>query len=137
VKAKLRGDRIDTYSHLLRSGEPVLLSGKVSFPVTDEPDEEREPTLLVDGVEPLAEAVLRATRAVSIRLQAERTERRDLERLRDLLEEAPGPCPVELILELPGGSEAILDLVGTRVTPSDAVLGGLERLFGATVAELR
>ncbi len=137
VKAKLRGDRIDTYSHLLKSGEPVLLSGKVSFPVTDEPDEEREPTIFVDSVEPLADAVLRATRAVSIRLHAERTERRDLERLKDLLVQYPGPCAVELVLELPGGSEAVLDLVGTRVTPNDAVLGGLERLFGSTVAELR
>ena len=137
VKAKLRGDRIDTYSHLLRSGEPVLLSGKVSFPVTDEPDDEREPTLLVDSVEPLADAVLRATRAVSIRLEAERTQKRDLERLKDILGGSPGTCPVELVLELPGGAEAVLDLVGTRVTPNDAVLGGLERLFGRTVAELR
>lgn len=137
IKAKLRGDRIETYAHLLKSGEPVLVSGKVSFPVTDEPDEEREPTLLVDGVQPLADAVLRATRAVSIRLQASRTQKSDLERLKELLIESPGPCPVELVLELPGGAEAILDLVGTRVTPSDAVLGGLERLFGDTVAELR
>ncbi|HEU5077265.1 MAG TPA: OB-fold nucleic acid binding domain-containing protein, partial [Polyangiaceae bacterium] len=137
IKAKLRGDRIDTYAHLLKSGEPVLVSGKVSFPVTDEPDEEREATLLVDSVQPLADAVLRATRSVSIRLRAERTQKSDLRRLKDLLVESPGPCPVELVLELPGGAEAVLDLVGTRVTPSDSVLGGLERLFGDTVAELR
>lgn len=137
LKAKLRGDRIETYAHLLKSGEPVLVSGKVSFPVTDEPDDEREATLLVDSVQPLADAVLRATRSVSIRLRAERTGKSDLRRLKDLLVESPGPCPVELVLELPGGAEAVLDLVGTRVTPSDIVLGGLERLFGDTVAELR
>jgi len=137
ISAKLRGDRIETYAHLLKSGEPVLVSGKVSFPMTDEPDEERQATLLVDSVQPLADAVLRATRSVSIRLRAERTQKSDLRRLKDLLVESPGPCPVELVLELPGGAEAILDLVGTRVTPSDSVLGGLERLFGDTVAELR
>ncbi len=137
LKAKLRGDRIETYGHLLKSGEPVLVSGKVSFPMTDEPDEEREATLLVDSVQPLADAVLRATRSVSIRLRAERTQKADLRRLKELLVESPGPCPVELVLELPGGAEAVLDLVGTRVTPSDSVLGGLERLFGDTVAELR
>lgn len=137
LKAKLRGDRIETYAHLLKSGEPVLVSGKVSFPISDEPEEEREPTLLVDTVQPLADAVLQATRAVSIRLRAERTQKSDFERLKGILADSPGPCPVELVLELPGGAEAILDLVGTRVTPSDEVLGGLERLFGDTVAELR
>ena len=28
VKAKLRGDRIDTYSPILTGGEPVLVSGQ-------------------------------------------------------------------------------------------------------------
>ncbi len=137
VKAKLRGDRIDTYAHLLTGGEPVLVSGKVSFPMTDEPEEEREPTLFVDKVEPLSDAVLAATRSISIRLDADNTARRELEALRKLLEEAPGSCPVELVLTLAGGAEATLDLGQTRVTPTDAVLSGLERLFGDTVAELR
>src|SRR5262249_42468435 len=53
VKAKLRGDRIETYAHVLTGGEPVVVSGKVSYPITDEPEEAegREPTLLVDAVE--------------------------------------------------------------------------------------
>ncbi len=76
VKAKVRGDRIDTYAHVLTSGEPVLLSGKVSYPITDEPEEEPEPTLLVDSVELLADAALKNTRAVCIRLSARRTARR-------------------------------------------------------------
>ena len=137
VRAKLRGDRIDTYAHVIRSGDPVLVTGKVSFPVTDEPDDEREPTLLVDGAEPLAEAVMRSTRAVSIRLDADRTEKSQLLELKRLLGQSPGPCPVELVLALPGGSEAVLDLAGTRVTPNDEVLAGLERMFGESVAQLR
>jgi hypothetical protein len=40
--------------------------------ITDEPDEEREPTLLVDEVAPLADAIRSATRAVAVRLDAER-----------------------------------------------------------------
>jgi len=137
VKAKLRGDRIDTYAPILTAGEAVLVTGKVSFPLTDEPDEEKEPTLLVDSAEPLSDAVLKATRSLSIRLAAERTLRSQLESLRELLQGSPGPCPVELVLELPGGTEAVLALDGTRVTPSDQVLSGLERMFGTTVAELR
>lgn len=137
VKAKLRGERIDTYAHLLTSGEGVLVSGKVCFPDTSDRDEEAEPMLLVDGVEPLADAVLKSTRAVSIRLETAAAQRSALEALRELLAGSPGSCPVELVLALPGGAEAVLALDGTRVTPNDAVLAGLERLFGETVAELR
>jgi hypothetical protein len=105
--------------------------------MTEEPDEEREPTLLVDQVERLSEAALRATRSVSIRLDAERTAKRDLVALKELLAHSPGECPVELVLTLSDGAEAVLDLQAVRVAPSDALLGGLERVFGASVAELR
>ncbi len=129
VKAKIRNDKIELFAALLTSGDPVLLTGKVSFPMTEEPtDEEREPTLLVDQVERLSEVALRATRAVSIRLDAERTQRRDLLALKDLLALSPGECPVELVLMLADGAEAVLDLQAVRVAPSDALLGGLERV---------
>ena len=137
VHAKVRGDRIDTYSHLLTSGDPVLITGKVSFPMTEEPDEEREATILVDSVELLSDAALKATRAVTIKLDANNTLRRDFEALKVLIQASPGPCPVELVLSLGEGTEAILDLEGSRVTPNDTFLGGLERMFGTTVAELR
>jgi DNA polymerase-3 subunit alpha len=137
VRAKLRGDRIDTYAHLLTAGDPVLVTGKVSFPMTEEPDDEREATILVDSVELLSDAALKATRSVSIKLDADRTARRDFEALKTLILASPGPCPVELVLSLGEGTEAVLDLEGTRVTPNDTFLGGLERMFGTTVAELR
>jgi DNA polymerase-3 subunit alpha len=141
VKAKLRGDRIETYAPLLTSNEPVVVSGKVSFPMTDEADDvgdvQREPTLLVDSVSLLADAAFQHTKAVSIRLDANRTGKKDLETLRELLKNAPGSCRVELVLQMPEGAEAVLDLDGTRVTPSEALLGGLERAFGGSVAELR
>jgi DNA polymerase-3 subunit alpha len=135
VKAKLRGDRIDTYAHLLTGGEPVLVRGKVSFPVSDEPDEEREPTLFVDAVEPLSDAVLSATHRMSVRLEAENISKRQLLRLRDAFAESPGPCSVELQLVLEKGAEAVLQIEQT-ITPTDGVLGELERIFGDTVAEL-
>ncbi|HSC86219.1 MAG TPA: DNA polymerase III subunit alpha [Polyangiaceae bacterium] len=135
VKAKLRGDRIDTYAHLLQGGEPILVKGKVSFPQSDEPEEEREPTLFVDSIEPLADAVLAATSRVNITLSLESTGSRQLEALRRTLDDAPGDCPVEVVLELPLGSQAVLALP-RRVRPSDRVLSELERIFGTSVAEL-
>ena len=137
VRAKLRGDRIETYAHLLTSGDPVLVSGKVSFPVTDEPDDEAEPTLQVDEVVPLSDAVLQATRSVSISLKAAETSHDQLVRLKDLLKGHPGPCSVELVVRLPDGAEAVMAVDGARVLPNDAWLSSLERAFGRTVAELR
>jgi len=93
-------------------------------------------TNATDPLTLLADSAFQHTRAVSIRLDAERTGKKDLETLRDLLKNAPGSCRVELVLELPEGAEAVLELDATRVTPSEALLGGLERAFGS-VAELR
>ncbi|HVU05135.1 MAG TPA: DNA polymerase III subunit alpha [Polyangiaceae bacterium] len=137
VKAKVRSERIDMYGPMLSSGEPVLVTGKVSFPITDEPDDEAEPTLLVDAVESLSDAVRKSTRGMVIHLDAEGTRPEQLRSLKSLLSESPGPCPVELVLALPEGARAVLALDGTRIDPSDVVLAGLERLFGETVAELR
>jgi hypothetical protein len=36
VKAKLRGDRIDEFGHLLKGVDPLLVRGKVGVPMSDE-----------------------------------------------------------------------------------------------------
>ena len=90
---------------------------------------------LSDGA--LADAILEKTRSVSIRLEATRTRASELHALRELLDASPGACPVEVVLVLADGSEAVLALEDIRVTPNDAMLAGLERVFGDTVAELR
>jgi DNA polymerase-3 subunit alpha len=137
VRAKVRGDRVETYGPLLNAGEPVLVTGKVSFPITDESDEEALPTLLVDEVVPLSDAVLGSTRGLRIRLDAGVHGSERFPALRQLFERHTGPCPVDLVLALPNGAQAQLVLDGVKVQPSDAVLSGLERLFGGYVAELR
>ncbi len=137
VRAKLRGDRVETYGHILTAGEPVLVTGKVSFPLTDEPSDEQEATLLVDEAVPLSDAVRSATRSIRVRLDAVQHGAGAFGELRQLLEQHSGGCPVELQLALPGGVQAQLVLDGMKVDPGDAVLSGLERLFGGCVAELR
>jgi DNA polymerase-3 subunit alpha len=137
VKAKIRNDRIDLYGPLLERGEAVLVTGKVSFPMTDEPDEEAEPTILVDEVVPLSDAVRRSTRQILIHLDAAGTRPEQLRGLKSLLSDSPGACPVDLVLALPEGARAVLAVEGARVDPSDAMLAGLERIFGDSVAELR
>jgi DNA polymerase-3 subunit alpha len=140
VKAKLRGDRIDTYGPILNSNEPVLVKGKLSFPMqTEESDsnEEVEPTILVDEAVPLSDAVRANTRSIRVRLDATAHGGGRFERLKKLLSDNAGACPIELMLNLPEGATALLALDEFKVEPNERVLSGLERLFGGCVAELR
>jgi DNA polymerase-3 subunit alpha len=142
VDVKVAEKRIDACAPLLNAGEPVLIEGKVTFPMgaEDEADDDaaKKPTILLDTVQPLADAIQSETRGISIRLAAERTRADHLKGLRDVLARSPGNCPVNVVIELGDGAQAILALGATlKVTPNDAMLAGLERLFGENVAELR
>jgi len=115
----------------------------VSFPqrsddTEDEGDGPREPTILMNEVRPLAEAVRADTRAIAIRVRADRTRSADLAGLARVLAAAKGSCPVALHVSFEGGAEAVLALgEGWRVDVGDALLSGIERIFGEQVAELR
>jgi DNA polymerase-3 subunit alpha len=143
VNVKVRGREIDQYAPVLTSGEPVLVEGKVSFPQRgeDEPEEAegpREPTILLNAVRPLSEAVRAHARSIAIRLRADRTQPADLASLARVLSEAKGHCPVALTLSFPDGAEATLTLgEAWRVDVADSLLSGIERIFGEQVAELR
>jgi DNA polymerase III subunit alpha len=141
VKVKVRDRQIQEYAHVLTAGEPVIVSGKLSFPQTseDEPESDapREPTLFLNEVRSLSEVIRAETRAITLRLREGRFRPELFPQLRTVLEASPGPCPVDLVLELAGDARAHLALPALRVEPSDAMLAGLERLFGEKVAELR
>jgi DNA polymerase-3 subunit alpha len=142
VDVKVSEKKIESFAPVLAKGEPVLVEGKISFPMTadDEPDESegRRATILADTVQSLTEAIKSEARAIAIRLHAERTNSDQLRGLRDVLQRSPGSCAVSVVIELADGAEAVLSL-GTsfRVAPTDTMLAGLERLFGDNVAELR
>jgi DNA polymerase-3 subunit alpha len=143
VTVKVRANQIDTYAPVLTAGEPVLITGKVSFPFRGEdaePEEEgpREPTLFLNEAVRLSDAVKKDTRQVAIRLRADRTTEAQLTKMAEVLSRSNGATPVSLVLALKDGAEAFLALgKGYRVEVSDEVLAGLERIFGEQVAELR
>jgi DNA polymerase-3 subunit alpha len=141
---KLRGAPIETYAAVLAKGDPVVITGKVSFPrrdddaVEDEPEGAREATILLNDAVLLADAVKANTRGMTIRLAATKTDTAQLEQLRDVLGAWKGSCPVTLQLAMADGAEAVLALGKEfRVEVGDPVLAGLERVFGEQVAELR
>ncbi len=143
VTCKVRSNQIDAYAPVLTSGEPVLITGKVSFPFRESDAEEeeegpREPTLFLNEAVRLSDAVKSDTRQIAIRLRAERTTDELLGQMREVLGRSKGDCPVTLVLAMKDGAEAVLALGrGYRVEVGDEVLSGLERVFGEQVAELR
>lgn len=137
IQAKVRGDKIEDCVALLRSGAPVIVTGKVSFPQTDEDEGDVEPTLLVDSVEPLGAAVQKVTRAINVRVVGDCTSADTWTKLRDVISENPGNCEVEVLITLDSGVEVALGLDKARVNPDELLLGALERLVGNQAVELR
>jgi len=143
VTVKVRANQIDAYASVLTAGEPVLVTGKVSFPFREQDSEEedegpREPTLFLNEAVRLADSVKKDTKQVQIRLRAETTSEDHLRRMGEVLARSGGNCPVTLVLALKDGAEAVLGLGKQyRVEVGDEVLSGLERIFGEQVAELR
>ncbi|WP_394839588.1 DNA polymerase III subunit alpha [Pendulispora rubella] len=142
VNVKVRGREIDTYAHLLTGGEPVVVTGKVSFPRRDDDageeddDANREPTIFLNEVEPLSKVVASHTERMTIRLREDKTRPSDLDEMKRLFSESQGACPVVVVVTLTNGAEAILALRDFRVDVSDPLLSGLERVFGEQVAEI-
>ncbi|MCL2777994.1 MAG: DNA polymerase III subunit alpha [Polyangiaceae bacterium] len=143
VTCKMRAGEMDAYSTVITAGDPVLVTGKVSFPQREADAEEheegaREPTILVSDAVRLADAVRSDTKRVIIRLRAEATHDDDLRKMAEVLAKSKGACPITLTFKMSDGAEAVLGLgQNFRVEVSDELLSGLERIFGAQVAELR
>ncbi len=138
IEVKVRDNQIDRFGDLLAKGDPVLVSGKLQFPMAEEGTEaDRVPMLLLDEASPLADAIRAETRGVSIRLRADGLDRAQLERLMAVLRASPGACPVQVVIRTDDGDAVLSVPRDLKVEPSDAMLASLERLFGANVAELR
>ena len=121
----------------LQSGEPILLTGRVKHE-QDRSDESAaaEAKILLEDATLLSEALQERTTSITVRLTVETIDRSKLDSLRAMLEQYPGPCPVTLELNSPGDWCVNLAETGLFVDPTDALLTGLERLFGTKVCEL-
>jgi DNA polymerase-3 subunit alpha len=143
MSVKMRAREIEQLSQTVEAGKPVVASGKLSFPqrsedADEEADTAREPTLLLSDLQPLAGALHADARSMAIRLRSDRTREADLDGLARVLASAKGSCPVSLYITFPDGAEAVLGLgEHWRVAVGDALLSGIERVFGEQVAELR
>ena len=83
------------------------------------------------------EEVWGCARELSVRLPADSASPERLRDLRQLLDLSPGPVPVSLLLELPGGAEADLELRSHRVTVGPDLVSRLDRMFGPEATQCR
>ncbi|MCA9533237.1 MAG: DNA polymerase III subunit alpha, partial [Myxococcales bacterium] len=123
----------------LKSGEPVLLTGRVQFERDRMADDDapEQPKLVLNDVQLLASALAQKTTSVVVQLSVDEVSRQKLKSLRSTLEAHPGPCPVALTLSNPQSWSVEFAETGLHVEPTDGLLASLERLFGRKACELR
>ena len=78
-------------SEILSGDEPIVIQGTLK---TDD----RGMKIIADSVDSLSEARKKFTESAAIRLQADQVSRAKLERLKQVIQEFYGPCPVGLTL---------------------------------------
>ena len=141
IQVSLRAREIAAFERVLLSGEPVIVSGKLQFPRVENEEEDadvpREPTLLLSDAQLLAESVKSSARSVLLRIDSKRLTPRVLDDMATLFRQTKGPCPVHVHVKTAAGDAQLVLGPDWRVDAGDAVLSGLERVFGGSVAELR
>ena len=109
---------------VLASEQPILVRGKL------EQGGDGATKILAESAELLSEVRERRTKAVHLVLEEAELENGQAEKLRALLGESKGSCPVRVHLQVDGRAWATLRLPDPlRVVPDEAFMQGLETLF--------
>ncbi len=122
----------EQWEHLLKSDEPLLVSGSVQM---SRDEENPQAELIVDDIKSLKEVREQRVKRLELRLQAAMATEEKLGALAALAKKHAGATPVAVALQLPGEAEALWS-AGMTVQISDELLESVNRLFGAKVAEL-
>jgi DNA polymerase-3 subunit alpha len=128
------------FEQVLKSDEPILVTGKVKPGRVDESDENAKAAkeLNLSDAVPLAKLRAEKTKQMMVELPADTLTEERIDALKAALEKYPGPVTTVLRLKVP--MRSITDCVlpaRFNVTPSDELLVRIEKLFGAEAARLR
>ena len=143
---------------LLRAGQPLLLKGRALIDDVDDDGQQLTPKMRVEAVESLAEAQMKRTRWLDVRVEVPRSgtppslttpfdPRRDdhraadvadvdavaasLEKLREACAKHPGVVPARVHLDMPAGYSVVVQSGETcKVTPTEELVAALERVKG-------
>jgi len=119
------------YKGLLEEDAAILLTGNVEIA-------EEQRRLIADSVLSLDEAEEKRAREVVIRVPPGDLEAETVSRVRDLLRERPGPCPVFLEVTRPKAFRATVRVCdGLKVAPSSDLTRALEDVLGKGTVRFR
>jgi len=119
VKGVAVGENFNRFVGLLRDDELIIAEGKI------EASEGQEPTLMINEIRALDEALAERARGVSITVPSRYSTERDLEEIFGVLERERGRCGVTLDLTA-GRARVRLDAAGVTVAPSRTLQRELE-----------
>jgi DNA polymerase III alpha subunit len=122
---------------LLKSDEPLVITGTVAIGMASREEERPTRELKVEEISRFQETRARRTRRVAVRLPSQAATSEKLTHLKQILSVHAGETPVVLELLAPGESETIIRLDPIRVKPTDALILEVDRLFDGRVAQLR
>ena len=124
----------EAWEPLLKSDEPILVTGTVQVNTRDEENPTAE--LIVEQVQSLKEVRDKRVKRLELRVRADLVTEDRLQRLSGLAKEHAGATPLAVSIVLPGEAEALIGNTGYRVDVSDALIAAVDRLFGEKVVEL-
>jgi DNA polymerase-3 subunit alpha len=125
----------ETAEVVLKADAPILVRGKCKL---EGEGDAAKPKVFLDQAVSLDELRSTQTSRVNIHLSAGDIGREHLEKLRKLFEAHPGTCQAVLHLRVPDARGVVQVSLPDKwtVAPTEALLLGIERLFGSKVAVL-
>jgi DNA polymerase-3 subunit alpha len=124
----------DQWESLLKSDEPLLVTGTVQFSNRDE--EQPSAEIIAEEVQSLREVREKRVKRLEVKVEADLVTEDRLQRLAELAGKSSGQTPLAMSIRVPGQAEALIGATSYRVAVSDELITAVDKIFGAKVAEL-
>jgi len=123
----------EQWENLLKSDEPILVTGSVQVNTRDEENPVAE--LIVEDVQSLREVREKRVKRLELRLHVDMATDEKLAKLAEIAKKFAGATPIAIALHMPGEAETLIGGTSLKVQVTDELLESVNRLFGARVAE--
>ncbi len=124
----------ENWEHLLKSDDPLLVTGTVQINNRDEESPQAE--LIVEEIQSLKEVREKRVKRLELRLRADLVTEERLAKLGELSKQYAGATPVAVSIVLPGEAEALIGSTALKVAVTDELIAAVDKLFGQKVVEL-
>jgi len=123
----------ENWEPLLKSDEPVLVTGTVQLNQRDE--EQPVGEIIAEEIQLLREVREKRLKRLELRVSADRVTEARLTELVELARQWQGPTQVAFLVVMPGEAEAVI-ATPLKVQVTDELLASVDRLFGGPVCHL-